>query len=66
MGLVVRGNYAWSLVIFIIFIGFRRAEVRDVLRPFFFFGGGGGMVLMQATRMGFNFNGEGGWGSHYL
>ena len=41
MGLVVIGNYAWYLVIFIIFIGFRRAEVRDVLRPFFFFWRGG-------------------------
>ena len=63
MGLVVRGNYAWSLIIFILFIGFRRAGVREVLKPFFW---GWGMVVMQATRMGCNFNGEGGWGSHYM
>ena len=59
MGLVVRGNYAWSLVIFIIFIGFRRAEVRDLLKSF-------GGEAMQTTRMGCNFNGEGEWGSHYM
>ena len=60
MGLVVRGKYAWCLVIFAIFMGFGGAEVGDVLKSSF--GGGGWGVAMQATRRGFNFNGEGGVG----
>ena len=32
LGLVVRGNYVWCLVIFVIFMGFGGAEVRDVLK----------------------------------
>ena len=32
LGLVVRGNYVWCLVIFVIFMGFEGAEVRDVLK----------------------------------
>ena len=49
MGLVVRGNYAWYLVRFVIFMGFGGAEVRVILKSF----GGwqckpqeGGAVLM--------------------
>ena len=57
MGLVVRGNYAWCLVIFVIFMGFGGAEVGDVLKSSFW-----GGVAMQATRRGFNFNAEGGVG----
>ena len=34
MGLVVKGNYAWCLVMFVISIGFGGAEVRDVLKSF--------------------------------
>ena len=41
MGLVVRENYAWCLVIF---MGFGGAEVGDVLKSF----GGGEGVAMQA------------------
>ena len=37
MGLVVRGNYAWYLVRFVIFMGFGGAEVRVILKSF---GGG--------------------------
>ena len=42
MGLVVRGKYAWYLVIFAIFMGFGGAEVGDVLKSSFGGGGGGG------------------------
>ena len=34
MELVVGGNYAWCLVIFVIFMGFGGAEVGDVLKSF--------------------------------
>ena len=58
MGLVVRENYAWCLVIF---MGFGGAEVGDVLKSFGGWGRGG-----NASQRGCNFNGEGGWGSHYM
>ena len=34
VGLGVRGNYTWFLVMFLIFMGFGGAEVRDVLKSF--------------------------------
>ena len=40
VGPVVRGNYAWYLVMFVIFMGFGGAVVGDVLKSFR--GGGGG------------------------
>ena len=63
VGPVVRGNSAWYLVMFVIFMGFRGAVVGDVLKSF---RGGGGGGVMQATRRGSIFNREGGWNSHYM
>ena len=60
VGPVVRGNSAWYLVMFVIFMGFGGAVVGDVLKSF----RGGG--AMQATRRGSIFNREGGWNSHYM
>ena len=34
MGLVVKENYAWCLVMFVIFMGFGGGEVGDVLKSF--------------------------------
>ena len=51
VGLVVRGNYAWCLVIFVIFMRFGGAEVGDVA-----------VVAVQATRKACSFNGERGVG----
>ena len=62
VGPVVRGNYAWYLVMFVIFMGFGGAVVGDILKSFR--GGGGG--AMQAPRRGSIFNREGGWNSHYM
>ena len=59
VGPVVRGNSAWYLVMFVIFMGFGGAVVGDVLKSF-----RGG--AMQATRRGSIFNREGGWNSHYM
>ena len=38
MGLVVKGNYVWCLVLFVMFMGFGGAEVGDALNSSF--GGG--------------------------
>ena len=48
VGLVVRGNYVWCLVIFVIFMGIGGAEVGDALKSSF-------GVAMQATRVGRQF-----------
>ena len=66
VGPVVRGNYAWYLVMFVIFMGFGGAVVGDVLKSFRGGGGGGRGGAMQATRRGSIFNREGGWNSHYM
>ena len=50
--LVVRGNYVCCFLIFVIFMGFGGAEVGDVVESLF------GGVAMQATKRGYNFNGE--------
>ena len=42
-------------------MGFGGAEVGDVLKSFGGWGRGG-----NASQRGCNFNGEGGWGSHYM
>ena len=57
VGLVVRGNYEWCLVMFVIFLRFGGAELGDVLKSF-----GGWQCKQQeggATLMGK-------WGSHYM
>ena len=44
---------------FVIFMGFGEAEVSDVLKSF-------GRWQCKPQVRGYNFNGEGGWGSHYM
>ena len=34
VGIMVKGNYAWCFVIFVIFMGFGGAKVGNVLKPF--------------------------------
>ena len=60
VGLVVRGNYAWCLVIFVIFMGFGGAEVGDVLKSSFERGWQCKPQERRAVLMG-----KKGWCSHY-
>ena len=59
VGLVVRGNYVWCLVIFVIFMGIGGAEVGDALKSSFW-GGNASHKSREAISME-----KEGWGSHY-
>ena len=66
MGLVVRGKYAWYLVIFAIFMGFGGAEVGDVLKSSFGGGGGDGVWQCKPQEEDSILMGKDGWGSHCM
>ena len=57
VGLVVRGNYEWCLVMFVIFLRFGGAEVGDVLKSF-------GAWQCKQQEGGATLMGK--WGSHYM
>ena len=60
MGLVVRRNYVWCLVIFVIFMGFGgKKRCKDVLKSSF-------GVAMQATIGEEGYFNKEEWGSHYV
>ena len=59
VGLVVRGNYVWCLVIFVIFTGIGGAEVGNALKSSFW-GGNASHKSGEAISME-----KEGWGSQY-